>query len=149
MPASPYIVELRALVGPRLLLVPAAAAVVHDEAGRVLLVKTTRGLWSLPAGAVDPGEDPRSAVVREVREETGLEVAPARLLDVVGGQGFRVRYENGDLVEYTVAVFACAIVGGALRTDGVETVDHAWVEPERVPGMVPLPYPAAVFARRG
>jgi 8-oxo-dGTP pyrophosphatase MutT (NUDIX family) len=145
VPMSAYMQELRARVGSRLLLVPGVAAIVKDEQGRVLLVQTTRGRWSLPAGAIDPGESPQEAVVRETREETGLEVRPVRLLDVVGGAAYRVLYPGGDQVEGTICVFACEIVGGALHFDGVETVGHRWTEPERVPSLLTLPYPLSLF----
>jgi 8-oxo-dGTP pyrophosphatase MutT (NUDIX family) len=147
VPMSPYVRELRERIGTRLLLVPAVAAVVKDEGGRVLLVRTTSGHWSLPAGAIDPGEAPREAVVREAREETGLEVRPVALLDVVGGAAFRFAYANGDQTEGTICVFACEIVGGALHCDGVETVEARWVEAGEVAGMLPLPYPPSLFSR--
>lgn len=142
---SPYMRGLRELVGTRLVLIPAVAAIIKDEAGRVLLVQTRAGLWSLPAGAVDPGETPREAVVREAREETGLMVRPTRLLDALGGIGFRITYDNGDEVEATVCVFACEIVGGELHCDGIETVDWRWAEPEEIPSLLPLPYPPSLF----
>jgi 8-oxo-dGTP pyrophosphatase MutT (NUDIX family) len=137
--------DLRAVAGTRLILIPAVAAVIHDEAGRVLLVRTVAGHWSLPAGAVDPGETPRAAVVRETREETGLEVRPVRLLDAVGGEAFRITYANGDQIEPTVAVFACEIAGGALVCDGVETIEHRWVEPAEVARMLTMPFPPELF----
>lgn len=145
MPMSPYMQGLRERVGTNLILIPAVAAVIKDEAGCVLLVQTRAGPWSLPAGAIDPGETPRQAVVREVREETGLEVRPTRLLDTLGGHDFHIVYPNGDEIEATVCVFACEIVGGALHCDGVETVAARWIEPEQVPSMLPLPYPPELF----
>ena len=57
--------------------------IVHDAQGRLLLIKRAnepgRGRWSLPGGRVEPGETDAEAVVREVREETGLEVTPGPL----------------------------------------------------------------------
>lgn len=148
MPMSDYMRGLRERVGTRLILVPGVAAVIHDADGRVLVLQTTAGHWSLPAGAIDPGETAREAVVRETREETGLEVVPVRLLDVVGGRAYRIRYGNGDEVEGTIAVFGCDVAGGALACDGVETVAWRWVAPDDVPRMLTLPYPAALFHRR-
>lgn len=145
MPMSPYMSEIRALVGHRLVLVPAVAAVIKDEAGRVLIVQTTSGHHSLPAGAIDPGESPQQAVVRETREETGLQVRPVRLLDALGGEAFRITYPGGDQVEATVCVFACEIIGGVLHCDGTETVSHRWVAPEEVARLLALPYPASLF----
>ena len=60
--------------------VPCVGAVVHDAAGRLLLIQRGhaphRGSWSLPGGRIEAGESPEQAIVREVREETGLDVRP-------------------------------------------------------------------------
>jgi 8-oxo-dGTP pyrophosphatase MutT (NUDIX family) len=147
MPMSPYMRGLRELVGTRLVLIPAVAAIVRDDRGRVLLVKTTHGRWTLPAGAVDPGESPREAVVRETREEAGLEVRPVRLVEALGGPDLRVTYANGDVIEATVCVFDCEVTGGELACDGVETTEARWAEPEEAAAALAPAYPAALFAR--
>ena len=64
-----------------------AYGLCRDDAGRVLLacnsgLSAFPGLWTLPGGGVDHGEDPRVAVVREVYEESGLRVRVGRVLDV-------------------------------------------------------------------
>jgi len=130
MGMSPYIRELRGLIGTRLLLLPAVAALIRDAEGRILLQRRSDdGRWNLPAGAIDPGESPAEAVVREVREETGLVVRPVRVAGVFGGRdGCRARYPNGDEVEFTAIVFECAAVGGALSCEGDETAELGWFD---------------------
>jgi ADP-ribose pyrophosphatase YjhB (NUDIX family) len=67
-----------------------AAAVLVEQAHQVLLVRRAidpaRGLWTLPAGFVDAGEDPARAAERECLEETGLQVGVTGLVDVLYGQ---------------------------------------------------------------
>lgn len=149
MGMSPYVRELRGLIGTRLLLVPAVAALVPDGEGRILLQRRSdNGCWNLPAGAIDPGESPAEAVVREVREETGMEVRPVRVAGVFGGEGFRGRYPNGDQVEFTVIVFECAAVGGSLQVDGDETAELGWFHPGERPALT-IEYPIAEMLSGG
>ena len=148
MPISPYLRDLRAVVGPRLLLLPGVSAIVRDADERVLFMRRADdGRWGLPAGAIDPGESPAEAIVREVREETGLVVRAARVAGVFGGAGYRHRYPNGDEVEWTVAVFDCEVVGGELAPRDGEALELRYFAPEEAP-TPQLPYPRSLFERR-
>ena len=122
MAISPYVANLRRHVGSSLLLLPSVMGVIYDDQSRVLLVRQTAdGLWSTPGGVLEPDETPANAVVREVQEETGLDVSIVRLLGVFGGPGFVVQYPNGDRSQYLSAIFECAVHGGSLAADGDET----------------------------
>jgi 8-oxo-dGTP pyrophosphatase MutT (NUDIX family) len=146
MSISPFYKSLRERVGPSLLLIPGVAAIVRDERSRILLQQRHDNSWSLPAGAVEPGESPPVAVVREVFEETGLRVRPSRIAAVVGGSACRVRYQNGDEVEYVVTVFECETVGGNLLESNDETLRLAYFAVGDVPPLA-FAYPAEVFSR--
>jgi 8-oxo-dGTP pyrophosphatase MutT (NUDIX family) len=132
MPMSTYLRDLRARVGATRLLLPSVTGVVRDGAGRVLLVQQRDDLrWSTPGGAIEPDETPADAVVREVWEETGLIVAPVRVLGVYGGADFVVRYPNGDETQYVSTIFSCVVRAGALEADGTETMAaRFWTEDE-------------------
>jgi 8-oxo-dGTP pyrophosphatase MutT (NUDIX family) len=145
MPISPFLAEIRAHLGTRLLLLPSVAAIVRDDAGRILLQKRSdNGAWDLPAGAIDPGEAPAQTIVREVYEETGLIVVPERILGVFGGPGFRFTYPNGDQAEYTITVFACRAIGGSLTPIDGEAAELRYVSPDEMPPLLPK-YPQALF----
>lgn len=146
MPMSAYMRELRSVRGSALILIPGVAAVVRDERRRVLLQRRAdSGRWGLPAGAIDPGEAPARAIVREVREETGLVVRPDTIAGVFGGaDGFRFTYANGDVVEITVTVFACTIVGGRLAIGDDESLELRFFEPASRPPLG-VPYPDEIF----
>jgi 8-oxo-dGTP pyrophosphatase MutT (NUDIX family) len=145
MAMSDYYRALRDRVGTRLLLVPAVAAVIRDRDGRILLQQQHDDRWSLPAGAIEPGETPARAMIREVHEETGLAVELSKILGVVGGSSCRVRYANQDEVEYVVTVFECHVVGGALRSSSDETKALEYFALEDMPRLA-FSYPRAFFA---
>ena len=93
---SAYVAEMRALIGHRMMLLPAVSAIAVDS-GRILLgLHADTGRWSTIGGAVDPDEAPLDAVAREVAEELGVGIATAELLGAYGGPRHRARYPNGD-----------------------------------------------------
>ena len=131
MAISPYITRLREHVGHDLLLLPGASAVVRDGNGRILLLRRgDTGRWSLPAGMIDPGEQPAEAAVREVYEETGVRVEVERLGGVVM---HGTAYPNGDRCEYLAVWFRCRPIGGEARPDGDESLEVAWFAPDELP----------------
>jgi 8-oxo-dGTP diphosphatase len=98
-------------------------AVIRDEKGRLLLIKRGHepgaGLWSLPGGRIEPGETDAEALVREMREETGLEVEPGPLLGTV-----RRPTGDGDVID--IRDYAATVTSGTL-TPGDDAVDARWV----------------------
>jgi 8-oxo-dGTP diphosphatase len=75
--------------------VQCVGAVISDEDGRILLIlrghEPAMGLWSIPGGRIEPGESDEEALVREIREETGLEVTCGPLLGRVDRPGLVIR----------------------------------------------------------
>jgi ADP-ribose pyrophosphatase YjhB (NUDIX family) len=133
MPMSEYMRELRGKLGHRLLEVPAVSVVTRDDEGRVLLVQHENGLvWVTPGGAVEPNEVPADSAVREMWEETGLEVELVRIVGVYGGPEFVVNYANGDRTSYLMVIFEGRRIGGELRPDGVEALDAGYFSREQV-----------------
>jgi 8-oxo-dGTP diphosphatase len=131
MPVPPYVTALRAHIGHGLLLLPGTSAVVYDVQGRLLLARRgDNGRWSLPAGMVDPGEQPSDAVVREVFEETGVRVT---IEGLAGVATHPVEYPNGDRCEYMHVWFRCRPVGGSARADGDESLEVGWFAPDGLP----------------
>lgn len=146
MPISEYLRNLRKLIGSQLILSPGVAAIIRNQDGNILvLCRSDTQEWSLPAGAVDPGETPSEAIAREVLEETGLLVNPIQILGVFGGPNFRVQYPNNDQVEYLVVVFACEITGGQLSPVDGEAIGFRYVPVDQM-GALGLPYPTALFS---
>jgi ADP-ribose pyrophosphatase YjhB (NUDIX family) len=127
---SDYVARLRACVGNDLLILTAAGGCIRDEQGRVLLLRRSDGLWSVPGGGLEPGERLDQAVVREVREETGLEVEPVALIGVYSDPDYSFTYPNGHQVQPIIAFFECRVVGGTLQPDGDEILEARYFGPQ-------------------
>jgi ADP-ribose pyrophosphatase YjhB (NUDIX family) len=97
--------------------------VVRSERGVLLTVRRDLHGWELPGGNGKPGESPEAALTREVREETGLDVAIERRVGDYVRTGFR---------PHTASVFECRVQGGTLRPSS-ETPLVRWFDPAELP----------------
>ena len=105
-------------------------AVVFDKEGRILLVKEYMdGLWSLPGGWSDIGFTPKEVAVKEVKEETGLDVRAVRLLSVMD-----MRNHNHPVIPYYVYKFfiLCEIEGGEF-TETFDILGKGFFEQDKLP----------------
>ena len=116
----------------------AAAAVLCDAEGRVLLVRqaNARHRWGLPGANIDPSEAPAQAVLRELRRETGIE---ARIVDLLGlyllcGQ---LRGDEEDLPDLLTYAFRCELVSGEPVLNGRGRIDDlGWYDSGCLPTRV-------------
>jgi 8-oxo-dGTP pyrophosphatase MutT (NUDIX family) len=126
MGMSDYIKALREKIGHDLLFFPSSACLIRDG-DKLLLVKHVEGHWTLPAGAVDPGERPAEAAQRETLEEAGIVVEPFRIVGVYGGgPDFSGVYSNGDRAAWVTTLFEARLVSGEPKPSDDETADVRW-----------------------
>jgi 8-oxo-dGTP pyrophosphatase MutT (NUDIX family) len=105
-------------------LVPATTVVVPDDDRRVLLIRRSdNGRWALPGGTMDVGEYLADAAVREVKEETGLDVEIVGILGTYTDPRHVIAYDDGEVRQQFAICFESRIVGGSLLADGSEAKD--------------------------
>jgi ADP-ribose pyrophosphatase YjhB (NUDIX family) len=125
----------------------AAYGLARDPDGRILLVREAAHgddkpcEWSLPGGGVEHGEQPLNAVVREYREETGLDISVVTLRDVVAD--LLLRPAGGIVMHTDRVIYDVRVVGGTLRSEPDGTSDLAeWVGQDRAAVLPLMPFTA-------
>ena len=117
----------------------AVGAAVGNDDGELLLVKRAdSGVWLYPTGWADVGYSAAEVVVKEVREETGIEAEVVRLIAVL--DGLRLGFTRFPL--YSL-VFQCKALGGELRAHPLECAEVGWFASDK------LPQPLAGWERWG
>ena len=107
--------------------VPSTTAIVADGQGRIALVKRKDNeLWALPGGGMELGESIEQGAVREVKEETGLDVEVDGLVGVYTNPHHVMAYDDGEVRQQFSLCFTTKLLGGELQFDD-ESTDIAWV----------------------
>lgn len=119
--------------------VPCVGAIVRDDAGRLLLIRRgnppAQGLWSLPGGRVEVGETHEAAVLRELREETGVD-------GTLGRHVGEVRRDAPDGSVYVIQDYLVTVDGSTVPRAGDDALDAVWFSVQEVraldtsPGLV-------------
>jgi ADP-ribose pyrophosphatase YjhB (NUDIX family) len=107
----------------------AVAAIVGNEDGEILLTqRADSGVWLYPVGWADVGYSPSEIAVKEVYEETGIEVEPVALISVLDG----LRLGFAHIPMYSI-LFHCRMIGGELRGHPLETRAVGFFARDRLP----------------
>ncbi|MEV3872837.1 NUDIX domain-containing protein [Streptomyces sp. NPDC002454] len=113
-------------------MVVAASAVVTDDRGRILLQRRRdNGLWALPGGGMDMNESLPGTAVREVREETGLEVEITGLVGTYTDPRHIIAYSDGEVRRQFNVCFRARVVGGSLAISD-ESTELRFVHPDEL-----------------
>jgi len=112
--------------------VPSVVAAVRNERGEILMIRRTdNGRWALPGGGHDLGESISDTVVREVKEETGIDVRVIGLFGLYTDPRHVMAYADGEVRQQFSIAFHAEPIGGEL-TPSSESSEVAWVDPGRL-----------------
>jgi 8-oxo-dGTP pyrophosphatase MutT (NUDIX family) len=107
--------------------------VVPDDQGRILLIhKVDNNRWALPGGGHDAGEYIADTAVREVREETGVEVEVVKLVGIYTDPRHVMAYDDGEVRQQFSLCFLGRMISGSPREDGTESKAVRWVAPSEL-----------------
>jgi ADP-ribose pyrophosphatase YjhB (NUDIX family) len=111
--------------------VAVGAAVTNDEGKLLLIQRADSGFWLYPTGWCDVGYSAPEVVVKEVLEETGIEVEPIRLIGVLDG----MRLGESRIPLFSL-LFFCRATGGELNLHPLEVTDAGWFARDELPSPI-------------
>lgn len=128
-----YIKWIRSKVGHERIILNCSGACIVNAKGQILLQKRNKNedLWGFPGGVVELGESIEEAMIREVREETGLNVKSDYLIGVYSK--YFDTYPNGDEAQPICYLFRCKAPDEELLIDGKETFDLRFFDIDNTP----------------
>ena len=130
-----YVTYIRSKVGhDKIFLNCVCAAVLNAEGAVLLQRRADRDTWGFPGGVMELGESFAEALVREVKEETGLTVEMTELIGAYSA--YEDHFPNGDEAQPICLFFLCRAVSGALSTADAETLELRYFQKDEAPELV-------------
>jgi 8-oxo-dGTP pyrophosphatase MutT (NUDIX family) len=139
VPTPQFILDLRARIGTDLLFLNGVNCVVLDSSDRPRTVllgqRADTGVWRIPGGILEPGEQPAQGMVREIEEETGVTAGIDRLVSVVTTPP--TTYPNGDQVQFLSCTFRAHHISGEAHVADDESLAVGWYDLDQLPDDLP------------
>ena len=123
-----------------------AAVILNTQRDSVVLhLRNDQPMWSLPGGPPDFGESFADGIIREVKEETGLNVEIVRLLGVYSEPEFWIfSYPDGNRAHAFAAAFECRILSGDLTPNMTDSLEVKWFAVDNLPGNLMPMHPKVI-----
>jgi 8-oxo-dGTP pyrophosphatase MutT (NUDIX family) len=136
---KPYVAEIRKRIGSAYLMVPGGRAILENREGKVLLIlRSDFQVWALPGGSPNERESAEDAIIREVREETGLIISEYEAIGFTSHADLEiVTYPNGDQVHGFALVLYATQWQGELKIESKEILSAEFFDPKHPPEMLP------------
>lgn len=116
-----YYKSIRKYIGSKPLILPGAVVLILNKKKQILLQKRSDNTWGLPGGLMNIGESFEETALREVKEETGLQLKSIKFLDVFSGKDYYFKIDNGDEIYSITAVYMSTNFEGNIKCDDIET----------------------------
>ena len=130
-----YIKKLRKLIGHRKFIHPGARIIVENEEGQILMIRRRdNGNWGIPAGGLEEKETIRECIIREVKEETGLDILDLQVIGIASNPNREtVQYPNQDVVQYfNIEFYSNQFTGEIAVLDEEEVLSAQFVDKEMI-----------------
>jgi ADP-ribose pyrophosphatase YjhB (NUDIX family) len=129
-----YIKELRSKLGSQPIIMTGAGTLLTKNKNQILLIhRSDNNTWGIPGGALELGESLEEAAIREMREETNLEISNLKLFKVFSGQNCYYKYPNGDEVYNVIALYTTDKYSGKITPDNKESTDAKFFNVNNLP----------------
>jgi ADP-ribose pyrophosphatase YjhB (NUDIX family) len=113
-------------------IIPAASAIVTNHEGKILLHRRSdNDLWALPGGSMDIGESISETAVREVKEETGLDVRVDYIVGIYTNSHHVIAFSDGEIRQQFSLCFACTLLGGEIQVSK-ESFEVGFFSPQEI-----------------
>lgn len=108
-------------------IVPAVTVIVTDNQRILLEHRVDNNYWALPGGALDIGETPTQAAIRETREESGIDIRVTGVVGIYSDPDHVIAYADGEIRQQFSICLAAEPTGGQLHAQRTEARDVAWI----------------------
>jgi ADP-ribose pyrophosphatase YjhB (NUDIX family) len=106
----------------------AVSAFIQDDRGRILMIRRTdNNLYSIPGGQLEPGETLTQATMREVREETGIDIEVTGIIGIYSNPNHVIAYDDGEVRQEFSICFRARPIRGVPHTSQ-ESSEVDWIE---------------------
>ena len=113
-------------------IVPAASAIVRNAEGKILLERRRdNARWGLPSGVMEIGERIGETIVREVKEETGLDIQVDYIVGIYTNPQHIIAFSDGEVRQQFSLCFACTLLGGEIQVSS-ESLEVGFFSPEEI-----------------